>query len=427
MKIDAMLIGGIIAGLLLGAAGGYLLSPKTDVTSLEQRILTLESTAQQNQNQIHDLQVQTAEYEDEITVMTGQLEQAGVDYSILESDYGELEEDTQQLINTLSTKNTELAGLYVDISSLQTQVNSLQEQITILEELSLTEVIAVSFSATENTEELLVEWVNNADDSILLMVNRIVAGNLSEALIDAYSRGVQVQVIIDTDERYTQGSAFTELLAVGIDIRGDNNLHQMNNKAMIIDNHIVATGSYDWTPNAEVTQDNNVIFLENELVTGFYVSEFERIWNLTIPETIISTNPATYIIINEVEMNPIGSDATNEWVELFNPTNVTVDISLWWVMATSGTPYGQYIEWGTEIGPGEYYVLHATQQWMDNPGDMIQLMNYEQVIVDYTPGLSEFNETSFSWQRIPNGYDSDSASDWFYAEATQGEENTLPE
>jgi len=45
----------------------------------------------------------------------------------------------------------------------------------------------------------------------------------------------------------------------------------------------------------------------------------------------------------------------------------------------------------------------------------------------YTPGLSEFNETSFSWQRIPNGYDSDSASDWFYAEATQGEENTLPE
>ena len=129
--------------------------------------------------------------------MTGQLEQASVDYNILESDYGELEEDTQQLINTLSTKNSELAGLYVDISSLQTQVNSLQEQITILEELSLTEVIAVSFSATENTEELLVEWVNNADDSILLMVNRIVAGSLSEALIDAYSRGVQLQVIID--------------------------------------------------------------------------------------------------------------------------------------------------------------------------------------------------------------------------------------
>jgi len=427
MKIDAMLIGGIIAGLLLGGVGGYLLSPKTDVTSLEQRILTLESTAQQNQNQIHDLQVQTAEYEDEITVMTGQLEQAGVDYSTLESDYSELEEDTQQLINTLSTKNSELAGLYTDIGSLQTQVNSLQEQITILEELSLTEVIAVSFSATGNTEDLLVEWVNKADETILLMVNRIVAGNLSEALIDAYSRGVQVQVIIDTDERYTQGSAFTELLTVGIDIRGDNNLHQMNNKAMIVDNQIVATGSYDWTPNAEVTQDNNVIFLENELVTGFYVSEFERIWNLTIPETVISTNPATYIIINEVEMNPVGSDATNEWVELFNPTNVTVDISLWWVMATSGTPYGQYIEWGTEIGPGEYYVLHATQQWMDNPGDMIQLMNYEQVIVDYTPGLSEFNETSYTWQRIPNGYDSDSASDWFYAEATQGEENTLPE
>jgi len=68
---------------------------------------------------------------------------------------------------------------------------------------------------------------------------------------------------------------------------------------------------------------------------------------LTLPETVISTNPATYIIINEVEMNPVGSDSGNEWVELYNPTNVTVDISLWWVMATSGTPYGQYINWGT--------------------------------------------------------------------------------
>jgi len=92
-------------------------------------------------------------------------------------------------------------------------------------------------------------------------------------------------------------------------------------------------------------------------------------------------------------MNPVGSDSGNEWVELYNPTNVTVDISLWWVMATSGTPYGQYINWGTEIGPGEYYVLHASQQWMDNPGDMIQLMNYEQVIVDYTPMTATLLQT----------------------------------
>jgi len=194
MKIDAMLIVGIVAGLLLGAAGGYLLAPKTDVTALENRIQTLETTAQQNQNQIHDLQVQTAEYEDEITVMTGQLEQADVDYSTLEGEYSDLDEDNQQLINTLSTKNAELAGLYTDISSLQTQMTSLQEQITILEGLTLTEIITVSFSATENTEALLVEWVNKANETLLLMVNRLVTGNLSEALIDAYNQGVQMQI-----------------------------------------------------------------------------------------------------------------------------------------------------------------------------------------------------------------------------------------
>ena len=427
MKIDAMLIVGIVAGLLLGAAGGYLLAPKTDVTALENRIQTLETTAQQNQNQIHDLQVQAAEYEDEITVMTGQLEQADVDYSTLEGEYSDLDDDNQQLINTLSTKNAELAVLYTNISSLQTQMTSLQEQITILEGLTLTDIITVSFSATENTEALLVEWVNKANETLLLMVNRIVTGNLSAALIDAYNQGVQMQIIIDTDERYTQGSAFTDLLTAGVDVRGDNKLYKMNNKAMILDNSIVVTGSYDWTPNAEVTQDNNVILLNNEQVTELYSSEFERIWNQTSPETIVSTNPATYIIINEVEMNPVGSDAGFEWVELYNPTNETVDISLWWVTSTAGTPYGQYIPWGTEIASNEYYILYASQQWFDNPGDMIRLLTYDQEVIDYTPEISESTDSTKTWQRIPNGYDSDSASDWFYAEATKGTENLLPE
>lgn len=427
MKIDAMLIVGIVAGLLLGAAGGYLLAPKTDVTALENRIQTLETTAQQNQNQIHDLQVQAAEYEDEITVMTGQLEQADVDYSTLEGEYSELGEDNQQLINTLSTKNTELAGLYTDVSSFQTQITDLQEQITLLQELTLTEIITVSFSATENTEALLVEWIDKANSSILLMVNRIVTGNLSEALINAYNRGVLMQIIIDSDEKYTQGSAFTDLLIAGTDIRGDNNLYKMNNKAMILDNSIVVTGSYDWTPNAEITQDNNVILLENEQVTELYSSEFERIWNQTSLETLISTNPATYIIINEVEMNPVGSDSGFEWVELYNPTNETVDISLWWVTSTAGTPYGQYIPWGTEIESNEYYILYASQQWFDNPGDMIRLLTYDQEVIDYTPEISESTDSTKTWQRIPNGYDSDSASDWFYAEETKGTENLLPE
>jgi len=427
MKIDAMLIVGIVAGLLLGAAGGYLLAPKTDVTALENRIQTLENSAQQNQAQIHDLQVEAAEYEDEITVMTGQLEQSGIDYSTLEGEYSELDEDNQQLINTLSTKNAELAGLYTNISSLQTQLIDLQEQITILQEQTLTEIISVSFSATDNTEALLVEWVNKANNSIHLMVNRIVTGNLSEALIDGYNRGVNVQVIIDTDEKYTQGSAFTELLTTGIDIRGDNKLFKMNNKAMILDDGIVVTGSYDWTPNAEVTQDNNIILLDNEQVTELYSSEFERIWNQTSAESVIPTNPATYIVINEVEMNPIGSDAGLEWVELYNPTNETVDISNWWVVATAGTPYGQYITWGTEIEPNDYYVLYTSQQWFDNPGDVIHLKNQDSEIIDYTPQLSELTDSTKTWQRIPNGYDSDSSSDWFFAEATEDAENILPE
>jgi hypothetical protein len=36
----------------------------------------------------------------------------------------------------------------------------------------------------------------------------------------------------------------------------------------------------------------------------------------------MSTSVATTgVMINEFEQNPLGEDAGNEWVELFNPTN----------------------------------------------------------------------------------------------------------
>ncbi|HMA83883.1 MAG TPA: lamin tail domain-containing protein, partial [Candidatus Thermoplasmatota archaeon] len=42
-----------------------------------------------------------------------------------------------------------------------------------------------------------------------------------------------------------------------------------------------------------------------------------------------SISIASSCLINEVMVNPIESDTSHEWIELYNPTNKTINLSGW--------------------------------------------------------------------------------------------------
>ena len=424
MKIDVMIIVGVVAGLLLGAAGVYFLAPKTDITPLETQIADLQASQAQQQSQIHNLQVQATEYETQIQQLNQQILDEEAEYASLEADYLDMEGDKTLLQTTLSQKNIELTNLYAQVSLLEDQVETLEYQVNLLSGLTQIGYISSSFSAVDNTTDILEEWIGKANTTIQLMVTRLHLGDLSTALMMAYNRSVDIKIVIDTDERYKSGSAFTDLLNSGIDIRGDNSTKLMHHKVIIIDDHILAVGSYDWTSSSELTQDDSILLLDSAEVASYYKIEFDRVWSQTSPETIEPETQVNYVLLNEIETNPAGSDPGFEWVELYNPTNDTIDIGLWWVVPTGGDyQYVQYIPWGTTIDPLGYYILTTSVQWFDNEGEMVLLKDADEKIIDTSPVMDDIDGDNYTWQRIPNGYDSDSVSDWIYAEGTQNAYN----
>lgn len=424
MKNDVMIIVGVVVGLLLGSAGVYFLLPKTDVTPLESQISDLQASKAQLESQVHNLQVQATEYETQIQQITQQILDMEEDYAILEAEYDNISDDKTLLQTTLSQKNAELGYVYEQIDDLEGQLVDLQEQITTLKELTLIGYISSSFSYSGDIASTLEELLDNATSSVMLMVTTIHTGDLSNALIAAHNRSVDVKIVIDTDERYKPGSAFTSLLTSGVDVRGDVSSKIMNHKALIVDSHIIAVGSYDWTLNAEVNNDESYLILDSTEIAAPYIAEFNRIWNQTSPEELEGDQSGLSIVINEIEMNPEGSDPGYEWVELFNPTNQTVDISLWWVQSTGGTTqFAQYIPYSTTIDPQGFYILYATQQWFDNQNEMVLLKNYEQEIIDSSPIIDDIGENNYTWQRMPNGYDTDLPSDWIFAQSTKNDVN----
>ena len=52
---------------------------------------------------------------------------------------------------------------------------------------------------------------------------------------------------------------------------------------------------------------------------------------LFIPIVISGVQAATldHVVINEYEQNPAGSNKNKQWVEIYNPTTSSVNLSLW--------------------------------------------------------------------------------------------------
>jgi len=140
--------------------------------------------------------------------------------------------------------------------------------------------------------------------------------------------------------------------------------------------------------------------------------------------TLLSVSQvADHIVINELETNPFGPDAGNEWIELYNPTLVEIDLSGWRVSARHGEPVTVVIEENTIIHPLSYHVVTYTSQWLDNKDEYVVLEDSLGNEVDRTPVLSDNENDSRTWSRFPNGKDTDSAGDWRFQGSTKGFSN----
>jgi phosphatidylserine/phosphatidylglycerophosphate/cardiolipin synthase-like enzyme len=51
----------------------------------------------------------------------------------------------------------------------------------------------------------------------------------------------------------------------------------MHHKVFVVDEKIVAFGSYNFSQSAEQRNDENLIIIYNEAVAGQFIKEFERV------------------------------------------------------------------------------------------------------------------------------------------------------
>ncbi|MDD2384590.1 MAG: phospholipase D-like domain-containing protein [Sulfurospirillaceae bacterium] len=152
-------------------------------------------------------------------------------------------------------------------------------------------IITLSFSPKSSTYENCIEpLIRGAKKYIYIPIFYLTHKRLSEELIDAHKRGVEIKVILDASAAKNKYSTHHILRDVGIEVKVENFGGKMHAKSMIIDDRFIISGSMNFTKAGESKNDENTVIIENTSLTKQYKEHFIELWR-HIPRRYLKIDP----------------------------------------------------------------------------------------------------------------------------------------
>jgi phosphatidylserine/phosphatidylglycerophosphate/cardiolipin synthase-like enzyme len=146
--------------------------------------------------------------------------------------------------------------------------------------------VLVGFSPEGSARELVLKVIGSATHSIQMLAYSFRAPDITQALVDAKRRGVEVRVVVD--KKRNQGKASKAALQFvtrnGVELRTNDHFPLHHDKTIIVDGNTVETGSFNFTPSAE-TDNSEIVVVIRDMpdVTRKYVAHWQSRWDLGVP------------------------------------------------------------------------------------------------------------------------------------------------
>jgi phosphatidylserine/phosphatidylglycerophosphate/cardiolipin synthase-like enzyme len=131
------------------------------------------------------------------------------------------------------------------------------------------------FSPREDCALAITGLISRTIKSIDLCVFTITDDRLSDEILRAHERKVQIRILTDNEKSRDGGSDALRLAQAGIPVYIDTSPFHMHHKFGIFDNRTLITGSYNWTRSASRDNEENIVLLEDASLVGRFRQEFE--------------------------------------------------------------------------------------------------------------------------------------------------------
>jgi phospholipase D len=140
--------------------------------------------------------------------------------------------------------------------------------------------LRMCFTPGEACLPLILEEIHKAKSTIFLQAYSMTSKPISEALVMAKKRNVEIFVLLDkSQEKDTRSSTFY-MAQNGLCIKIDYRPAIAHNKVIIIDSKVTLTGSYNWTNAAEKRNAENLLIIDQHDIANRYLQNFKKRWAL---------------------------------------------------------------------------------------------------------------------------------------------------
>ena len=134
-------------------------------------------------------------------------------------------------------------------------------------------------------EQAIIPVVNAATRTIRFLAFSFTDYPLANAMVQRSKAGVNVEGVFERVGSDTDAAELKTLHCANIPVRRDGNGGFMHNKVIVVDGRYVITGSLNFSTNAEESNDENVLIIDNSDIAKLYMQDFERVWSqATDPE-----------------------------------------------------------------------------------------------------------------------------------------------
>ncbi len=138
--------------------------------------------------------------------------------------------------------------------------------------------IQVLFSSEDDVIEHLFPYLENAQKSIHFLAFSFTHDDMGEVMRTKNQEGLTVMGVFEKTGSSTEYSELSKMYCDAMQVRRDGNGGFLHHKVIIIDERIVITGSLNFSDNANESNDENVIIIDNAEIASLYIQEFNRIW-----------------------------------------------------------------------------------------------------------------------------------------------------
>lgn len=120
------------------------------------------------------------------------------------------------------------------------------------------------FSPGGGCEDRIVKEIEAAEKNVRVQVYIFTSKPISDALVQAKKRGVDVKVVLDKSQEKAAYGRWPVMQKAGIKVHFDREHEVANSKIILIDDRTIITGSYNFTKAAEEKNAENIVIIEND-------------------------------------------------------------------------------------------------------------------------------------------------------------------